>query len=252
VSADLAGGLSPSQVEAYRILRSNLAVSLAELERPTVVVTSARPGEGKTVTSVNLAVSLAQSGRRVVLVDLDLRHPDVHTYLGGHNDKGVTDVLLERRSLEESLQYVEVGEGPGRTPRALYLLATGPSIDNPAELLGSQRTAQLLQALAAQADVVLLDTPPVLFVADTLVIGRMAAGALLVVEARRTPVPVVQQAKDALIRNQTRLLGMVLNKYKGGVTSDGSASFTYGYGAEGSSEPRTKLNGDAGHDVGNS
>jgi capsular exopolysaccharide synthesis family protein len=215
------------QDEAYRVLRSNLSVVLAELERPTVLVTSAYPGEGKTATTVNLARSLALAGRRVILVDLDLRHPDVHRWVDTHNEYGVSDVLLERRSLSDSLQYIEVGRSMGRTPRALYILSTGTSVSNPAELLGTRRMAQLLDTLADQADVVLLDTPPVLPVADTLVIGRMVAGAILVVETRRTPVPAIQRAKDALIRNQTRLLGLVVNKMQ---TTDADFGYGYGYG----------------------
>jgi succinoglycan biosynthesis transport protein ExoP len=218
---------SNAQDEAYRMLRSNLTVSLGDLERPTVIVTSAYAGEGKTATTVNLARSLALAGRRVILVDLDLRHPDAHKWLGATNEKGVTDVLLERASLEDALQYVEIGRSAADGPRAIYLMATGPPVANPAELLGSNRTAQMLAAMAAQADVVLIDTPPVLLVADTLVIGRMVGGAVLVLETRKTPTAAVQRAKDALTRNQTRLLGVVINKFQ---AQDASYGYGYGYG----------------------
>ena len=213
--------------EAYRILRSNLLVALQDLERPTVLVTSAQAGEGKTVTSVHLARALAMAGKRVVLVDLDLRHPDVHRWIGVTNELGVVDVLLGRASLEECLQYVEAGVGSDQQPRGLYVLPTGHAASDPAELLGGRRTSQLLDALAGQADVVLLDSPPVLPVADALVIGRMVAGAVLVVETRGTTVPVIQQAKDALTRSQTRLLGVILNK----VQSD-DLVYGYGYGRD--------------------
>lgn len=216
--------------EAYRILRSNLSVALSDLERPTVIVTSAHAGEGKTSTTVNLATSLALSGRRVVLVDLDLRHADVHRWLGCHNEFGVSDAILDRRSVQDCLQYVRVGAGPNQAERGLYLLATGPPVASPTELLGTQRTSQLLGALAQQADVVLIDTPPVLLVADTLVIGRMVAGAILVVEARRTPTGVANQAKDSLTRNQTRLLGVVLNKFRAKDAPDFGYGYGYGYG----------------------
>src|SRR5581483_1764235 len=93
-------------------------------------------------------------------------------------------------------------------------LAAGPRLANPTELLSTPRTAKLLESLSANADVVLIDAPPVLSVADTLVIGRLAAGAVLVVEAGRTPAPAAKRAKDALTRNQTRLLGVVLNKFR--------------------------------------
>src|SRR4051794_26776271 len=154
---------------------------------------------------------MALGGQRVVLADLDLRHPDVHRWFGVSNDAGVTDILLGRATIDESLQYVQISKGSAGA-RGFYLLPTGPPIANPTELLGSPRMAQLLDALATQADVVVVDTPPVLPVADTLVIGRMAAGAILVVEARKTPVAAIQRAKDALTRSQTRLLGLVVNK----------------------------------------
>jgi Mrp family chromosome partitioning ATPase len=109
-------------------------------------------------------------------------------------------------------------------------------VSSPTELLSTPSMRSLLEQLASQADLVLLDAPPVLPVADTLVIGRLAAGAVLVVEARKTPVPAVRRAKDALTRNQTRLLGVVLNKFKPTVGADDGTptgvAAGYGYGYE--------------------
>jgi capsular exopolysaccharide synthesis family protein len=213
--------------EALRILRSNLSVALLDLERPTVIFTSPNPNEGKTVTCANLAMSFAASGKRVVLVDLDLRHPNSHKLIGAHNEYGVSDVLLGRRTLEDSIQYIGLPTPRGQREWGLYFLGTGSPVANPTELLGSGRTSQLLEGLARQADLVLLDTPPVLPVADTLVIGRMAAGAVLVTESRNTAIDAVNKAKDLLTRNQTRLLGVVLNKFQ---ERDAGVSFSYGYG----------------------
>lgn len=223
---------SPSQDEAFRVLRTNLGVAIADLERPTVLVTSAIAGEGKTSTCSNLARVFAQSGRRVVLVDLDLRHPDIHRWFGLPNELGVTDVLVNQRPIEDCLQYIEIAAPQGSNKRALYILTTGPAVSDPAELLGTKRTALLLDALAMQADIVLIDTPPVLLVADTLVIGGMAGGAVLVTEARRTPVEAVHRAKDALTRNKTRLLGVVVNKYEPGRSEE----MGYGYGYYGTAD----------------
>jgi len=209
--------------EAFRVIRTSLTVAMQQLERPTVAITSARAGEGKTLTAANLARSMASSGRHVVLVDLDLRHPDAHRHVGGHNEFGAADVLLDSRPLGDCLQYVEVGEGPQQSRAGMYLLSAGNGVSNPTELLGTRRTALLLETLVEQADVVLIDTPPVLAVADTLVLGRMIGGAVLVVEARETPVTAVAQAKDALIRSQTRLLGVVVNKFQAR-----DAAVTYG------------------------
>lgn len=207
--------------ETFRIVRSNLLVALADLERSSVIITSAAAGEGKTSVCVGLAQAFARAGDRVVLVDLDLRHPTAHRLLHLDNEVGVSDVLLNRLPVEECLQYKE----PDAAGAGLYFLGTGRGIENPAEVLGMGRTRRLLDALALQADLVLIDTPPVLPVADTLLVGRMAAGAMLVIESRRTPLPAVQQARDQLTRNQTRILGVVLNKIEPGKL-DG-----YGYGS---------------------
>ena len=215
--------------EAYRILRSNLSIALLDLERPSVLVTSARAGEGKTSTAVNLARAFAVAGHRVVLVDLDLRHPDVHHWLGTHNSVGVTDVLTRRRPLGECLQFVSVSKSIAGSGEGLYFLPTGDMVPNPAELLTGSRTPALLEALTSQADIVLIDAPPVLPVADALVIGRMVGGALLVVETRKTPLGAVQQAKDTLTRSQTRLLGVVVNKLQ---ARDARSDQGYGYGDE--------------------
>jgi receptor protein-tyrosine kinase len=213
--------------ESLRILRSNLGVALLDLERPTVIFTSPNPNEGKTSMCCNLAISFASAGTKVVLVDLDLRHPDAHRLVGGHNEFGVSDILLNRRALEDSIQYVRLPTPSGQSHRGLYFLSTGPPVANPTELLSSGRTQQLLEGLGKQADLVLVDTPPVLPVADTLVIGRMAAGAVLVTASRQTSIEAVNKAKDLLTRNQTRLLGVVLNKFE---QRDAPATFAYGYG----------------------
>jgi protein-tyrosine kinase len=205
------------------VLRSNLLVALSDLANPIVVITSAHEGEGKTSTCAGLARTLASSGQRIVVVDFDLRHPDLHRQFKAHNEIGVSSFLREQEELSKCLQFVELRERGDNV--GLYLLAAGPAVNNPTELLTAGRTKRLLDALAAQADVVLVDTPPVLPIADTLEIGRMAAGAILVVEARRTEINTAQRAKDALIQNQTRLLGVIVNK----VPRD---EVTFGYGQE--------------------
>lgn len=221
--------------EAFRVVRSNLVVAIRDLDHPVVVVTSAYPNEGKTSTSVSLAQSFASAGYRVTLVDLDLRDPDAHHLLQTHNEIGVADVLVDQRSVDECIQHLDVGDD-GSTPGvSLSFLAAGSRTANPTELLSTPRTARLLERLASTADVVLLDAPPVLAVADTLVIGRLSAGAVLVVEAGRTPAPVARRAKDALTRNQTRLLGVVLNKFKPkrALDDEGESRYSFAYGYPG-------------------
>lgn len=206
---------TPHFDESFRILRANLSVALADLTRPSVVITSAEAGEGKTTACCHLASAFAAAGQRVILVDLDLRHPDAHRLLGTHNEFGASDVLLGQRSLQESLQYLEPGIAFGTESAGLYFLAAGGAVVNPADVLAGGRTARLLESLAAQADIVLLDTPPVLPVADTLVIGRIASGAVLVTEGGRTGLESVEKAKGLLVRNHTRLFGVMINKFSG-------------------------------------
>jgi capsular exopolysaccharide synthesis family protein len=208
--------------EAFRVLRSNLEVSLDELERHSIMITSPSANEGKTLTAVNLAASMASTGRRVVLVDLDLRHPDVHLRVDAHNETGATDVLLGRLPLSDCLQFVSTEQGNGAS-RGFYVLPVGPAVSNPAELLATSRTARLVEALGANADIVLIDAPPVLPVADSLSLARLAGGVIVVVEAGRTTYPQMERAVQLLARSQARLLGMVLNRARDDV------SYGYGY-----------------------
>ena len=221
--------------EAFRVLRTNLLVSLAELDRPLVIVTSANANEGKTAVAGQLALSLVRARRRVVLVDVDLRHADVHRIVGAHNEYGVSDVLLGERDLRDALQFVRPDEGAD-DGSGLYVLAAGRPVHNPTELLSSARVGNILEELARQADIVLLDSPPVLPVADTLELGRIVAGAILLVESRVTSTTDAERAKAALTRNQTRLLGIVLNKVQ---SRDERVGYGYGYGSRGDHDSET-------------
>lgn len=198
------------RTEALRVLRSNLLVAVDGLDHPVVVVTSAQAGEGKTATAAGLAESLAAAGSRVVLVDLDLRHPELHERIGATNDNGVADVVAGRCRLAEAVQAVAGADGTGSP--GFWFLAAGPAVANPTEVLGSPAMRRALANLAASADIVIADAAPVLPVADTLVVARMAAGALLVVEAGRTSETDVTAARDALVRSDVRILGVALNK----------------------------------------
>lgn len=216
---------SVTRSEAFRVLRANLEVALVDLDPASVIVTSAHEAEGKTATCAQIARSFVEAGRRVVVVDLDLRNPDLHNWVDLDNVRGASDVLTERCRLDEALQLVEVPSANGAPSRPLYVLTAGASVANPTELLGGQRTVRLLASLADQTDILLIDTPPVLPVADTLVISRIAAGALLVVD-HDTSIESARAAKDALVRNHARVLGVVLNRFEPRAGGDG----VYGYG----------------------
>jgi capsular exopolysaccharide synthesis family protein len=198
--------------DAFQALHATFSAMLSEIKQPRVMVTSPGDGEGKTVTCVNLARRFTEFGQRVVIVDLDLRHPSAHQALRAHNDFGLSDLVLERRPAEECLQFIP-SLGRDTAAGGLYFLGTGPLEANPSSLLSMDRTSKTLDLIAEQADLVLIDAPAVLEVADALVIGHMVSGAILVVEAHRTTVPQLGRAADALRHNQTRLFGVVLNRF---------------------------------------
>ncbi len=192
-------------------LRSNVELALQELERPSIMVTSSRAHEGSSATAGGLARALASAGRRVVLVDLDLRHPSLHQVFGISNEVGITDILLARKPADACLRFVPIDQNLNGDSPGLYVLPAGIVEGEPAELIGGSRTRQLLELLERQADVVIIDAPAVLDTADTLILGRRVGGALLVVESGRTSATQVEQARAELVGNQVRLIGAVLN-----------------------------------------
>jgi len=191
--------------EAYRMLRANLR--FASLDRPlhTFSVVSAEPGEGKTTTAANLAAALAQAGHRVILVDADLRRPRLHTLFGVSNNLGLTTALLpDGDPLAAHLQTTTV---PG-----LRLLTSGPQPPNPAELVGSERMTALLAEMNTLADWIVLDTPPVLAVADAALLAHASDATLLVVDAQSTRRRSAQRTVALLTAAGAHVVGAVLNR----------------------------------------
>lgn len=221
------------RAEAFRKLRTNLQFSQVDDPPRIIVVTSSVPGEGKTNTAVNLALSLAEAGMSTCLVDADLRRPCVAGPFGLVQDAGLTTVLIGQARIEDVTQ---------RTGGQLSVLASGPVPPNPTELLASARMKEVLGELANTYDVVIVDTAPLLPVADTLGLASLAQGALLVVRAAKTSRDQVRAAKESLERVGVRVLGTVFSMapvLKGG---------RYGYGAYGQygelPAPRTSVPGD--------
>ncbi len=196
-----------SITEAYRGLRTNVQFASIEDTAPCLLVTSATPGEGKSTTAANLAITLVQAGQRVILMDTDLRRPALHRLFGVSNSLGLTNLLLNRElTLEQALTETEI-EG-------LWLLTSGPIPPNPAELLGSKTMQARLAQAHALADVIILDSPPVLAVADASILGRLSSGIIVVIDARRTRGKAVKQAKETLDRVNLKVVGVVLNKLR--------------------------------------
>jgi non-specific protein-tyrosine kinase len=197
--------------EAYRTLRTNLTFTALDKPIETLVVTSAAPDEDKAKILANLAVTMAQSERRTVLVEADLRRPGLHEIFGIANDRGLTTMIVEEAALDDP-PLVETGVDN------LWLLPSGPLPPNPADLLGSRKMEQAIAALKSRADVILFNASPVVAVTDAAVLGTKVDGVLLVVSAGRTRRDHAQRAKDLLERVHVRIVGTVLNNAPLGIT----------------------------------
>ncbi|GAA2511534.1 polysaccharide biosynthesis tyrosine autokinase [Pilimelia columellifera] len=207
------------RAEALRQLRTNL--QFVDVDHPirTVVVTSAVAGEGKSSTACNLATLFAEAGRRVLLVDADLRRPKVAEYLGIEGAVGLTTILAGQAAIEDVAQ--PWGSG-------MWVLPSGFQPPNPSELLGSEHMADLLEHFRSQYDIVIVDCPPLLPVTDGAIVAARADGALLVTRARKTTQAEVAAAAAALGSVDARLLGCVFNMVK---PADGGPYSYYGYGS---------------------
>jgi polysaccharide biosynthesis transport protein len=205
------------RAEAVRRLRTNLQFVEAAEQSRSVVVTSSIPGEGKTTAALNLAASLSDAGLNVVLVDADLRRPSLARYVGIDGSVGLTTVLIGEANLDDVLQ--PWGDS------SLRVLPSGQVPPNPSELLGSGAMSDLLDQLTARFDMVLLDSPPVLPVTDSAILGRLAGTTLVVVGADRLHKSQLHGALDSLTTAGVHVSGIVLNK----VAPHNFGPYEYGY-----------------------
>jgi succinoglycan biosynthesis transport protein ExoP len=216
------------RAEAFRQLRTNLQFVDIDHAPRSIVVTSSMPEEGKSTTTCNLAIALAQAGLSVILVEGDLRRPRLGEYLGVQSAIGVTDVLIGRTALDDVLQ--PWGDG------TLQVLASGPIPPNPSELLGSHQMQQLIADLENRSDLVLIDAPPLLPVTDAAVLSKVTSGAILVVRSGRTSREQVARALETLQNVDAHVFGVVLNM----APTKGPDAYRYGYGGYGGYAARTK------------
>ncbi|WP_374977081.1 polysaccharide biosynthesis tyrosine autokinase [Microbacterium trichothecenolyticum] len=208
--------LSP-RAESFRAMRTNLQF-LDTDGHASYVITSSVPSEGKSTSTINLAIALADAGKRVALLDTDLRKPKVAEYLGIEGGAGLTDVLIGRARLADVM--LPWGN------RSLYVLPAGKIPPNPSELLGSKSMHQLLEALERDFDVVLCDAPPLLPVTDAAILANATSGAILVVRAGHTNRHQLTGAVDALNTAGARIAGVAMTM----VPTRGPDSYAYGYG----------------------
>jgi capsular exopolysaccharide synthesis family protein len=207
--------------ESFRALRTGVQVAGLSTSLRTLLVTSAGPGEGKTFVASNLAASLALNGYRVILVDTDLRKPTIHKVFDLPRETGFTSLIVKREhELADVLQPTDIPN--------LQVLVAGPIPPNPAELLGASRTAEVMQQVQEQADIVIYDSPPVATVTDAALLAQRVDGVLQVVWAGHTRINLVQRSKAILDHVGAHIIGPVLNQVQ---TSDlGYYSYYYSYG----------------------
>lgn len=205
--------------EAYRTLRTNIQYSSFDKEIKTMVVTSSEPGEGKSTTAGNMALSFAQSEKSVILIDCDLRKPSLHRKFKVSNLVGLSDVLIGKEKMNDAVN--EYSEN-------LHILTSGKLPPNPSEMLGLKAMGRLLEELKSKYDIIILDSAPLQAVTDAQILSTKVDGTILVVRAEKTKRDSVQQAKALLDKVGANILGTVLN----GVENTRKKYYYY-YGNEG-------------------
>ena len=212
--------------EAYRRLRANLQFARPDDRVRSMMVTGPNQGDGKTTTSTNLALAMARAGQRTVLVDADLRRPQMHKYFAVDRSPGLAEALIDESILtEEETMETSIDD--------LSVLTAGGEIPNPSEMLGSERMGHLLGRLEDAFDLVIVDTPPLLFFSDPVSVVPHTDGALVVVEANKADRSAVGQALSLLDDVDSPALGTVLNQFdpeRAGSYGYGYGSYGYGYG----------------------
>ncbi|RYJ07067.1 MAG: polysaccharide biosynthesis tyrosine autokinase [Actinomycetales bacterium] len=214
LSAETGGNLA----EAFRVLRTNLQFVKLDAERQAILVSSALPNEGKTLTATNLAISMAQSGRSVLLIDADMRNPNVAELLGLENSVGLLSVLVGRTTIEQAIQPHVSG---------ISFMGTGPAAPNPAEVLESRAMRDLLARVRNEFDTVIIDAPPMLPVADASILLTEVDGALLLVRHGSTTREQLRLAVERVETVGGQLFGCVLNRTPRRASDD---AYGYGYG----------------------
>ncbi|MEC0304544.1 CpsD/CapB family tyrosine-protein kinase [Terribacillus saccharophilus] len=189
--------------EQYRTLRTNIEFSSVDQEMRSLLVTSSGPSEGKSSTTANLGVVFAQQGKKVLLIDGDLRKPTVHYTFKLDNRAGLSTVLVGEKTLLETVKETDVPN--------LEILTCGPIPPNPSELLGSNAMKQMLQDAQKTYDVIVFDTPPVLAVTDAQILANICDGSIIVVRSEQTEYEAIHKAKELLESAHSKLLGIVLN-----------------------------------------
>lgn len=191
--------------EQFRTTRTNINFSMPAGELRTLLFTSSIQAEGKSTVSVNIAHLLAQEGKRVLLVDSDMRKPTLHMTMNSSNTLGLSNYLTDNCLLNDAVQDAE-------TPN-LSFMTSGPIPPNPSELLASGRFDKMLDELKTRFDMIIFDAPPLLSVTDSQILANKSDGTVLIVRAGKTPKDSVKRAKELLVSSQAKILGVILNQF---------------------------------------
>ncbi len=218
-----------SIAEAFRIMRTNISFANIDKNIKTILVTSSNPGEGKTAIATNLAATMAFEGKKVLLIDADMRNPKVAKKLSIINEKGLSNIISGQIFFDDAV-YKDCYAN-------LDVLTSGPNPPNPSEMLGSQSMEGLLQLVEGEYDTVIIDSPPIIAVTDPAVLAAKVDGTILVIESGRTDIDQAIHSKRLLENVNVNMIGAVLNKAPSRVRGYYAYYYSqyYGYG-----EPKKK------------
>lgn len=206
--------------EQYKTLRTNIMFSSVDKALKTVLITSATPSSGKSTTAANLASSFAKAGNKTILIDADMRKPTLHLFFGTRNNRGLSTAIVGEAAINEVIK--EIGDD------GLNLMTSGPLPPNPAELLHSNKMKELLKLLSNTYDMVIIDSPPLLSVADAQILGGNVDGTIMVTNVKDNNRDLLAKAKNVLLKSNSNILGVVLNN----MNMKGSEYYYSYYGQE--------------------
>nr|WP_082799166.1 CpsD/CapB family tyrosine-protein kinase [Planococcus maritimus] len=217
----LVARIKPNSVisEQYRTIRTTINFSLPGNEMKTLLFTSASKEEGKSTTSANMAIVFAESGKKVLLVDADMRKPTLHHTFHLNNHMGLSNLLIGKGELEQSVRDSGI--------QGLELLTSGQIPHNPAELLDSPMLDRLIEKMKERYDLIIFDSPPILSVSDSKIMANKCDGTVLVVNTGKTEKQSAIKARDSLTTSKAYIVGVVMNNYK--LSKDHYYSYEYNY-----------------------